>query len=46
MIDESTDIAAKKQLAIVVRVYSSQEMRVKSRFLNLVEVTSGDEVYS
>ena len=42
IIDESTDIASKKQLAIVVRFYCDREMRVKSRFFKLVEVTKGD----
>ena len=42
IIDESIDISSKKQLAIVVRFYCDQEMRVKSRFFKLIEVTKSD----
>ena len=39
LIDESTDIASRKQLAIVVRFYCDKEMRVRSRFFKLVDVS-------
>lgn len=42
IIDESTDIASKKQLAIVVRFYCNRELRVRSRFFKLVEVMHSD----
>lgn len=42
IIDDSTDIASKKQLAIVVCFYCDREMRVRSRFFKLMEVTRGD----
>ena len=34
-IDESTDIASKKQLAVVVRFYCDRELKVKSCFFKL-----------
>ena len=40
IIDETTDIAAKKQLAIVVRFYCNQEKRVRSSFFKTIEVTA------
>ena len=39
LIDESTDIASRKQLAIVVRFYCDKEMRVRSRFSKLIDVS-------
>lgn len=42
IIDESTDIASKKQLAIVVRFYCNRELRVRSPFFKLVEVMHSD----
>lgn len=42
IIDETTDIAAKKQLAIVVRLYCNWEKRVTSSFFKLIEVTAAD----
>lgn len=42
IIDETTDIAARKQLAIVVRFYCNRERRVKSSFFKTIEVTAAD----
>jgi hypothetical protein len=42
IIDESTDISAKKQLALVVRFFSETENKVKSQFAKLIEVTNSD----
>ena len=42
IIDETTGIAACKQLTIVVRFFSDRENRVKSKFLKLIEVTMTD----
>ena len=42
IIDETTDIAAKKQFAIVVRFYCNREKRVKSVFFKMVEVSAAD----
>ncbi len=42
VIDETTDIAAKKQLAIVVRFYCNRERRVRSSFFQTIEVTAAD----
>ena len=39
---ESTDIASKKQLAIVVHFYCDRELKVRSHFFKLVEVTHCD----
>ena len=38
IIDESTDVSSKKQLALVVRFFSNKENRVKSQFLKLIAV--------
>ena len=43
IIDKSTDIASKKQLA-VVRFYCDRELKVRSHFFKLVEVTHSDAV--
>ena len=42
IIDETTDIATQKQLAIVVRFFCEQENKVKSQFFKIVEVTAAD----
>ena len=42
IIDETTDIASKKQLALVVRYFSTQELMVQSRFLCLIELVQSD----
>ena len=36
--DESTSIASRKELAIVVRFYCDKEMRMRSKFFKLVDV--------
>ena len=42
IIDESIAIASKKQLAIVIHFYCDRELKVRSHFFKLVEVTHGD----
>ena len=42
IIDETTDIAFKKQLAIVVHFYCDRQKRVRSLFFKLVQVTAAD----
>ena len=42
IIDESTDISTKKQLAVAVRYYCDKEKKVGSQFFKLVEVAHGD----
>ena len=42
IIDESTDISSKKQLAIVVRFFCNQRNQVKSKFFKLIDVTKSD----
>ena len=42
IIDESTDISIKKQLAIVVRFFCEKENKIKSQFFKLLEVAAGD----
>ena len=37
IIDESTDISAKKQMALVVRFYCERDDIVRSQFLKLIE---------
>ena len=40
IIDESTDISAKKQLALVVRYFCDEANSIRSQFLMLIEVTN------
>ena len=42
IIDETTDIASKKQLALVVRYFCGKELIIKSMFLCLIELTKSD----
>jgi hypothetical protein len=42
IIDETTDIATKKQLALIVRYYSEQDLTVKSHFLCLIKLIQSD----
>ena len=42
IIDESTDISAKKQLAVVVRYFCEVTCSIRSQFLKLIEVTHSD----
>ena len=42
IIDESTDISAKKQLALVVRYFCDEANSIRSQFLRLIEVTNSD----
>ena len=42
IIDETTDIASKKQLALVVRYFCEKELIVKSMLLCLIELTKSD----
>ena len=42
IIDETTDIASKKQLALVVRYFCERELVVKSQFFCLIELTNSD----
>lgn len=42
IIDESTDISALKQLAVVVRFFCNSQRRVRAHFLKLIEVSSAD----
>lgn len=42
IIDESTDISATKQLALVVRYFCERRLTIRSQFLCLLEVTESD----
>ena len=42
IINESTDISSKKQLAVVVRFFCHKELKVQSQFLCLIHVTQSD----
>lgn len=42
IIDETTDIASKKQLALVVRYFCDKQLSVKSQFFGLIELTQSD----
>ena len=42
IIDESTNISLKKQLAVVVRFFCHKEHKVRSQFLCLIDVTQSD----
>ena len=47
LIDESTDVAAKKNLCICIRYFSEKEMRVATAFVGMEEVveTSGERLF-
>lgn len=42
IIDESTDIAVHKQLAIVIKYYSSKNQKIVTTFLKMIQLSSGD----
>lgn len=42
IIDESTDVSCKKQLAVVVRYFCEKQVLIRSQFLCLIEVTNSD----
>ena len=42
IVDESTDISANKQLALVVRYFCDEANSIRSQFLRLIEVTNSD----
>lgn len=42
IVDESTDISVKKQLAIVIKYFSKSSLILKTTFLKLVQLSQGD----
>eukprot|EP00795_Rhopilema_esculentum_P009994 gene9994-18621_t len=43
LIDESTDVAAKKNLCICIRYFSEQEMQVATAFVGMIEVVEATD---
>lgn len=45
IMDETTDIAEIKQCAIIMVYFDTQTMMVKTRFLDMVETSSGNYLF-